>query len=275
MTSKALAIALAEASIMLRGRWVLAYSVSFFLIAVSLTQFTVLGVAGLGLEAVGRLTASIVNITLYLVSLVSLILSSLTIVSDKEQGSLEWLCSEPVNRTHVVSGKFLALLFSVSLTTILGYSLASWVLSLFFPLESVVKVMALTPALILLIAVCISVGLLTSVRSRSRVSSLGIAFGIWLLIIFLYDLAVVTLSLRLELSETQVFMLAIANPLESTRLLLLYIIDPSLTMLGRTGALLVRSLGQSLPIFLLVTLVIEAIVFYTMALILFRRTDVV
>lgn len=273
MTRRFLSIALADASVILRGRWTLAYIASFFLIALSLSQFTVLGVASLGVEAIGRLVASIINVSLYLVSLASLVLSSLSIVSEREQGSLEWLCSEPISRMDVVAGKFLALLISLSLSTAVGYGLASWVLSLFFPPESVVKVVLLVPALILLIAVCTSIGLLSSVRSRSRVSSLGLAFGAWLLMIFIYDLIVITMTIRLGLSEAQVLLLTVLNPVESARLLSMYILDPALTMLGRSGALMVRSMGDSLPLVLSTPLVVEALAFCTVSAMLFRRSD--
>jgi|Deesub1362B_J571_1020462.scaffolds.fasta_scaffold00005_9 ABC-type transport system involved in multi-copper enzyme maturation permease subunit len=271
--SKILLYIYGEANSLLRGRWIIPYIASYLLIGISLTQYGVIGVAGLGLEAVGRLSAAIINVSLYIISITALVFSAQSIVGDREGGISEWVFTQPISRGEYLIGKYLGYLISLFLITALGYSLAGFILAFYFPLESLIKYYILLPSLLVFIAPLLSIGMLLSITSKNRVSSLGLAFGIWLLIIFIYDLALIFLAMQIGLGETDTFYLAILNPMESQRILMMYIIDPELTILGREGVYIARELGGNLPLTLALPPFLETLIPLIISYFVIRRID--
>jgi ABC-type transport system involved in multi-copper enzyme maturation permease subunit len=244
----------------LRSRWLLAYALSYLLLGLSLTQFSLIGVSYLGLHAVGRVTASLINLSLYLIPLISLIMGSISIVGERESGLLEWIFSEPIGVIEYVLGKFAGLLTAISTATLLGYGLASWIILTVLPPEDVSKYLIFILVAILLSASSLAIGFLLSVLSRSRFEALGIAFLSWFTMIFIYDLVVMGLTISLMIKDIATFYLTILNPVDSSRILMTYLIDPTLTFLGPTGAYMIREMGNTVVI-----LVVSVLLLYTLS----------
>ena len=264
-----------ELSDSLRSRWLIAYSLAYLLLGVTLTQFSLMGVSYLGLKAVGRIMATLINLSLYLIPLISLILGSMSIIGEKEVGILEWLFSEPIKPLEYIVGKFVGLLIGITLATLLGFGLASWIVLIAMPPEDVTKYLSFVVVAVLLSASTLSIGLLISTLSRSRFEAIGLAFLAWFFMIFVYDLMVMGLAISMGLKESTVFALAVANPIESARILMIYLIDPMLTFLGPAGIYAARQLGANLPLVLSLILVAYTAASLALVFLASRRRDLI
>jgi ABC-type transport system involved in multi-copper enzyme maturation permease subunit len=234
-----------------------------------------MGVSYLGLKAVGRIMASLINLSLYLVPLISLIIGSMSITGEKETGILEWLFSEPIRPGEYLVGKFIGLLIAVTLATFLGFGLASWIVIIAMPPEDITKYLMFILVAILLSSSSLALSLMISAVSRSKFEALGAAFLIWFTMIFIYDLLIMGLSISLNLPERTTFILAILNPVEASRILMIYFIDPMLTFLGPYGIYVARDLGETLPILLILVLLLYTKVFIAVTTLMTRRKDLI
>lgn len=176
----------------LRNRWVLA--TTLLLAALALT-LSFLGSAPTGNVGVNRLDVVIVSLsslTIFLVPLIALLLSHDAIVGESERGTMLLLLSYPVGRSEVIFGKFLGHLAILGFATLLGYGAAAGALTIAgsdIALESWGAFAAMIVSSILLGAVFLAIGYLASTLVGERSTAGGIAIGIWLFFVLIYDMA--------------------------------------------------------------------------------------
>jgi len=176
----------------LRNRWVLA--TTLLLAALALT-LSFLGSAPTGNVGVNRLDVVIVSLsslTIFLVPLIALLLSHDAIVGESERGTMLLLLSYPVGRSEVIFGKFLGHLAILGFATLFGYGAAAGALTIAgsdIALESWGAFAAMIVSSILLGAVFLAIGYLASTLVSERSTAGGIAIGIWLFFVLIYDMA--------------------------------------------------------------------------------------
>jgi Cu-processing system permease protein len=172
-----------------RNRWVLA--TTLLLAALALT-LALLGSAPTGTVGASRLdvvTVSLASLTIFLVPLIALLLSHDGIAGEAERGTLLLLLSYPVGRTAVILGKFLGQIAILAFATILGYSVAALAVGWNLGAAAWSAFATMIGASILLGAVFLALGLLASTLVRQRSTAGGIAIGLWLFFVILYDMA--------------------------------------------------------------------------------------
>ena len=176
----------------LRNRWVLA--TTLLLAALALT-LSFLGSAPTGNVGVNRLDVVIVSLsslTIFLVPLIALLLSHDAIVGESERGTMLLLLSYPVGRNEVIFGKFIGHLAILGFATLFGYGAAAGALTIAgsdIALESWGAFAAMIISSILLGAVFLAIGYLASTLVGERSTAGGIAIGIWLFFVLIYDMA--------------------------------------------------------------------------------------
>ncbi|MGV8923434.1 MAG: ABC transporter permease [Thermomonas sp.] len=175
----------------LRNRWVVATTLLLAALALSLV---LLGSAPTGIvkaDPLAVVVVSLASLTIFLVPLIALLLSFDAIVGEQERGTLMLLLSYPVARWQVIVGKALGQACILGFATLLGYGVAAGALALKVdigtPAWAAFAAMVLTSAM--LGAAFISMGVLASTVVRERATAAGIAVGIWLLFVLLYDTA--------------------------------------------------------------------------------------
>ena len=190
--SPILVIAGAEIRAARRNRWVLATTLLMAALALSLAF---LGSAPTGTVGVGALEVTVVSLsslTIFLVPLIALLLSYDAIVGEAERGTLLLLLAYPVARWQVVLGKFLGHTTVLAFATCLGYGAAGLVLGWSEAApdwESWISFAAMIGSSVLLGTVFLALGYLVSVVVRDRGAAGGLAIGIWLLLVLIYDMA--------------------------------------------------------------------------------------
>lgn len=187
-----LVIAGAEIRTALRNRWVLA--ATLLLAALALT-LSFLGSAPTGTLGAGPLEVTVVSLaslTIFLVPLIALLLAYDAVVGEGERGTLLLLLAYPVARWQVVLGKYLGHTAVLAFATCLGYGAAGLVIvwgGAAPDAESWLAFAAMIGSSVLLGMAFLALGYLVSVAARDRGMAAGIAIGIWLLLVLLYDMA--------------------------------------------------------------------------------------
>jgi len=209
----------------LRNRWVIA--VTLLLASLALT-LSFLGSAPTGNVGAGRLDiviVSLASLTIFLVPLIALLLSHDAIVGELERGTLLLLLSYPVARSQIVFGKFLAHILILSFATLLGYGAAGLALVVAgtpTTADSWTAFGAMIGSSILLGSVFTSIGYLVSATVSQRSTAGGIALGVWLFFVIIYDmglLGAIVSTKGVGFSPGLLSILLMANPTDAYRLL--------------------------------------------------------
>jgi Cu-processing system permease protein len=208
-----------------RNRWVFAATLLLAGLALSLTF---LGSAPTGSVGVGPLDVVIVSLsslTIFLIPLIALLISHDAIVGDMERGTMLLLLSYPVARWQVLLGKFLGHLAVLAFATCLGYGLAAAALlasGSSIESDSLVAFAAMIGSSILLGAVFVAIGYLVSALVRDRGTAAGVCIGLWLLLVLIYDMALLgllALDQGRNISGTELDAMLLFNPADVYRLL--------------------------------------------------------
>lgn len=176
----------------LRNRWVLA--TTLLLAALALT-LSFLGSAPTGNVRVNQLDVVIVSLsslTIFLVPLIALLLSHDAIVGEMERGTMLLLLSYPVGRNQVILGKFVGHVAILAFATLFGYGAAAVALAATgtdIDAATWRAFLTMLSSSVLLGAVFVAIGYLTSVVVAERSTAGGVAIGIWLFFVLIYDMA--------------------------------------------------------------------------------------
>jgi Cu-processing system permease protein len=207
----------------LRNRWVLAVAL---LLAVFALTLCFLGAAPTGVVKVSPLGVTIVSLsslTVFLLPLIALLLSYDAIVGEIDRGTMGLLLAYPVARWQVVLGKFFGHCAVLALATVAGYGAAGLMLGLSGggDAETWRAFAMLVGTAVLLGAVFVALGYLVSATVRDRGTAGGIAIGIWLFFVLVYDMALLGVLVAGQgqgIAAGMLSWLLLANPTDAFRL---------------------------------------------------------
>lgn len=219
-----LIIAVKELRDGLRNRWVVATTALLAALALTLAF---LGAAPTGSVKVSALAVTIVSLTslsIFLVPLIALLLSYDAIVGEVDRGTMALLLAYPVARWQVVLGKFAGHLGILGGATVAGYGIAGLALQVAGNDDPAAwgAFAAMVGSSVLLGGVFIAIGYLVSTLVRDRGTAGGIAIGVWLLFVLLYDMALLGVLVADQgrtLTADAVNLLLLLNPADAYRLL--------------------------------------------------------
>lgn len=180
----------------LRNRWVLATTLLLAALALSLTFLGSAPTGTVGVRALDVVIVSLSSLTIFLLPLIALLISHDAIVGEMERGTMLLLLSYPVARWQVLLGKFVGHLSILAFATLLGYGAAAAALAVMgevIDAESWRAFASMVGSSIMLGAAFIAVGYLVSALVRERGTAAGIAIGIWLVFVLIYDMALLGL----------------------------------------------------------------------------------
>jgi Cu-processing system permease protein len=180
----------------LRNRWVVAATGLLAALALTLTFLGSAPTGTVGAGALDVVVISLASLTIFIVPLIALLISHDAIVGEIERGTMTLLLSYPVRRRQVLFGKFMGHLAILAFATCVGYGLAA--IALLVTGKAVgagswAAFMAMTASSVLLGAVFVAIGYLVSALVADRATAGGVAIGIWLVFVVLYDMALLGL----------------------------------------------------------------------------------
>lgn len=189
--------------------------------------------------AAGRITGDaqrtmsvVVNFCVIFVPLIASLFSTLYWYSSERFTHL--MLTQPLPRRHLFGARLAALFTLLAASTLAGLHLGFAVAGLW----TLGGLGVLSVAITALVAVFVTISLLTCVLSKDRMRGVGVVFGIWLYFVLLHD--ALTLLALMALSDYPLDaaggLIAAANPIGLSRVVLLMANDSAL-LLGHTGAL--------------------------------------
>ncbi|RUS59529.1 ABC transporter permease [Pseudorhodobacter sp. E13] len=251
MIARILATAATEARIASRNRWV---AIAVLLMLVFSLVLAAAGSAPSGALGADRLSvtvASLTSLSVYLVPLIALLMSFDAIAGEVERGTLPLLLTYPVARWEVLLGKLLAHLGVLTLAIVAGFGAAA-IAALFTDAGAVAGLAALwrlTWSAVLLGATFLSAGYALSALARRPSAAAGLAIGLWLGFVVLYDLGLLAAIVADDggVFTTRVFPVALlANPADAFRLFNLAASQATAAAAGVGAAAAAIPLWQSL-----------------------------
>jgi Cu-processing system permease protein len=235
------ATAATEFRIALRNRWVAIAVAMMALFSLVLSAAGSSATGTIGADRLSVVVASLTSLAVYLVPLVALLMSFDAVAGEVERGTLPLLLTYPVSRPEILLGKLMAHLAVLTLAVAVGYGIAA-VAAIAVDPEAIVGLPSLARLMwssVLLGATFLGVGYAASALARRPSGAAGLAIGLWLGLIVLYDLGLLAAIVADEggLFTTRIFPLALlANPADAFRLYNLAASQATAAAAGVAGA---------------------------------------
>jgi len=206
---------------LLRNRTILVYTL--VLLALSLSIFMIEDNTDKGI-------ASLLNIVLFVIPLVSIVFSTIYLYNSSEFIAL--LVSQPLKRQTIWLSLFIGLATAMSLAFLVGVGIPTL---LFAP-----GISGITLVIdgLLLSLIFVSIAMWTSVRIRDKAKGIGLAIMLWLYFALIFDALLLFALFQFADYPIENLMIAVSmlNPIDISRILILLQIDLS-AMMGYTGAI--------------------------------------
>jgi len=225
----------------LRNRWVI--SIILLLGSLALLLLLLSSAPG-GTAKVSDLNIGVVNLSslsVYLIPLIALMLSFDALVGEFERGTMLLLLTYPLARWQIVIGKFVGHLFILMIALVLGYGgaglISIWHTGQVSGWENYV-LMVLSS--FMLGSVFLLIGYLISVLSSERSVAIAVAIACWLLLVVMYDLALLGILLSSDetlISQDVFTALMLINPTDLYRVFNMSMISDSVNMSHMTGSI--------------------------------------
>ncbi len=260
----------------IRNRWVLAATLLLAALALSLAFLCSAPTGTVGVRALDVVIVSLSSLTIFLVPLIALLISHDAIVGDMERGTMLLLLSYPLARWQVLLGKFLGHLVVLAFATSLGYGLAAAALVASgsrIDSDSLAAFAAMIGSSVMLGAVFVAIGYLVSALVRDRGTAAGISIGLWLLLVLIYDMALLgllALDQGRNISATALGVMLLFNPTDVYRLFNLTGFANVSTFAGMAGV--AQSTSLSIQV-LLLALTLWTLVPLSLAALAFSRRE--
>lgn len=218
-----LTIAAQEIRVGLRNRWVAATTLLMAALALSLVLLGSAPTGAVGADPLAIVVVSLTSLTIFLIPLIALMLSFDGIVGEHERGTLMLLLSYPLARWQVVVGKVLGQTVILGLATLVGYGSAAAALGIQGDIaaEAWLAYSGMLASSVLLGAAFIALGCLASTLVRERATAAGLAVGVWLFFVLIYDSALLGLLVADQgrtVGEPGLNALLLLNPADAFRL---------------------------------------------------------
>ncbi|MBF0294653.1 MAG: ABC transporter permease [Magnetococcales bacterium] len=258
-----------------RNRWVVSATLLLAGLGFALAFLGSAPTGTLGAKPLAVTVVSLSSLTIFLVPLISLMLAYDALVGEAERGTLLLLLAYPVSKGQVLLGKFIGHVGVLALATIVGYGSAGLAVGLGSggaDLKSWQAFGSLLGSSVLLGAVFIALAYLVSALARERGSAAGVAIGVWLWFVVLYDMGLlgVLVASKGQIHEKIFPWLLLGDPADVFRLFNLTAFDNVRAFSGLAG---LSGQVDFSPRFLLAVLLAWVLVPLTGAMIVFRKRE--
>ena len=274
MNSPLLIFAGKEFSDGLRNKWVAGATLILAALAFALTLLGSTPTGVLGIKPLAVTVVSLSSLTIFLIPLIALLLGYDAIVGEAERGCLLLILTYPVSRREIILGKFLGHTAILSFATVVGYGAAgaaaawagggdagSWRAFVWLLLSTVMLGVAF-----------LALAYLISVLVKERSTAAGIAVGLWLFFVIIFDLALMggLVASRGRMGAGVFASLLLLNPADVYRLFNLTAFENVRMLSGMAG---LSAAVRFSPLVLLVVLAAWSVVPLGIAAAVFKRRE--
>jgi Cu-processing system permease protein len=210
---------------MLRSKWLIGIAATLFAVTEALFRF--------GGEP-GKTIASVMNVVLVVVPLLSVVLGTIYFYNSREFNEL--LLAQPVNRTSIYLGKLTGFAASLCLAYVVGIGLP-FVIHSYGLREYISKIATLLCVGCCFIVIFASLAFYAATRFEDKIKGLGVTLVVWFFLTVIWD-GVILLFVHVFREypyEPGLLALVFLNPIDLGRILILMQLDIS-ALMGYTGA---------------------------------------
>lgn len=227
----------------LRAKWYQLYLLSVTLMISLLFYFGLAESRVLGFTGLGRLLLTLIQMSIVVLPIFTMMSTVRTLVGDRESGVWEYNLAVPVKLSSFYWGRGTGRFFALYLPLVIGMYGGG--------LLSLVKGHAVPWSVISLYTIFIGanllcftgLALLLSVYSRSQEMALGLAFILWLVFEGLVDAILLGLLVKQRVVAEVILGIAFLNPLQAFRMAAIALFDPELTVLGPIAYTIIEKVG--------------------------------
>jgi Cu-processing system permease protein len=220
----------------IRSKWVVLYTLFFFVVGYSLFTFS---------GDVNKAYISLMNIVIIVIPLVSLIFGAIYLYNSRE--FIEMMLSQPIDRRSL----FLGIYFGTAIPLSAGYVIGITIPFVLFgkiqeQFEGIVVLLLIGAALTFIFT---AIAFFISILQDDKAKGLGFSIILWLVLSVIYDgfvLFIVYTFSEYPL-EKIIIALSIINPIDLGRILFLIEFNIS-ALMGYTGAVFQKFFGSSLGV---------------------------
>lgn len=191
---KIVKIARQELKVISRSKWVFSFTILYTVLAITIVLFG--GSAEqAGFNGFNRMAASLLNLSLFLVPLLTLLIGSTSLAGDKEDGSLTLLFTYPLRHSTILIGKFIGLLITLLAVVTFGYGTAGIILFITKAGVSLNFFLLFYGFTMLLMVLFLGLAMLVGVVSGTRFQALGLSLIVWAITVLFYEFVVMGLAM--------------------------------------------------------------------------------
>lgn len=230
-----------ELSNAFRSKWIIAYSLFFFLLAYLLLSFE---------TDSAKAAISMMNIVLIVIPLVSIIFGTIFVYNSRDY--IEMILCQPIDRTSLFLGLYLGNSIPLAAGFLAG-TLSGFLLN-GFSFSSTEGFIILLLVGISLTFIFTAIAFYIAIKFSDKAKGLGFAIILWLLLAVVYDgmiLLFVYFFQEYPIDNT-VLIISLLNPIDLGRVLFIMNFDIS-ALMGYTGALFNKFFGSSFGMILSLT----------------------
>ena len=233
-----------EARESIKNRWFIIYTVCFSALAIFLLFLASSKNDVAGFSGFSKTAASLINLVLLFIPLIALITGSISISSERENGTLSYILSHPITKSEIFVGKFLGILFSIWFSIFLGFGFAGIAIAINGTGGNISNYLITVFLSALLAASLLSVGFLVSVLTSKSSKAISIAIFLWLIFLVFGDLGIIGTTIAMNLGVEKLFFLTILNPVEVFKIASILVLSPRFEVLGPVGVYAMRTFGK-------------------------------
>ncbi|MFV2001628.1 MAG: ABC transporter permease [Paracoccaceae bacterium] len=174
----------------LRNRWVLIATALMVLFALALTLAGSAPTGVLGVDLLTVSVASMATLSVYLLPLLALLMAFDAVAAEQKRGTLALLLTYPLSRGELLAGKMVAHLAALAIAVFAGFGsagAAAWALG-GADGASLAALFRLGWSPVPLGGAFLAIGYAVSALARAPGEAAGMAIGIWIVFVVLYDL---------------------------------------------------------------------------------------
>lgn len=248
---------------LLRSRWLLGTAAVLFVVTEVLFRF--------GGDP-GRTIASLVNIVLVVVPLMSVVLGTVYFYNSREFNEL--LLAQPVNRTSIYLGKLIGFAGALCIAFVVGLT-GPFLIHSYGLRAHVTELLTLLAIGCALVVIFVSLAFYAATRFEDRIKGLGMTLAVWFFLTVIWDgLILLYVHIFREYPyEGGLLGLVFLNPVDLGRINIMLQLDIS-ALMGYTGAVFQKAFGTTRGLTLtVIAMVVYATVPVLFGLRTFRRKD--
>lgn len=258
----------------MRNRWFVLYALIFTALSIGFSLIALGGSNLTGQPGFGRTSAGLLNLMLLMVPLIGLTIGAQSLVSDRQNRTLDYLLAQPVSPGEVFVGKYLGAALSLVLLLVLGFGFSGIVMALRGTTAEVGDYLMLIGLTIGLGLGMLSIGYLVSSWATEAAASLGIAVTLWLVFVVIGDLGLMGTSIVMDLRPHTLLTLTLMNPLDVFKILSVDRLQTSLDILGPAGTYAIDELGTGLAPLLVFILMLWVLIPLPIGFAIFKRSNI-